>query len=154
MVRRLLTREMLCFLVVGGTGYVVDVLAFNALLDHAPISGWDPSFARVAAMAVAMVVTYLGNRWWTWREQVGGDRRREVVLFVVFNLVGLAISLGVLVVSHDLLGLTSRWADNVAANGVGLALATAFRFWSYRTFVFASPDADDVEPKEPHQLAA
>ena len=52
-----------------------------------------------------------------------------------------------LVLSHDVLGLTSRLDDNISANVIGLGLATAFRFWSYRTFVFgASETPEDAEP--------
>jgi len=86
-----------------------------------------------------MVVTYLGNRLVTWRGRSRGDRRREIGLFVAFNMVGLALSVVTLVISHDLLGLTSRLADNVSANVIGLALGTLFRYWSYRRFVFAAP---------------
>ena len=135
-VRRALTVEVLTFLLVGGAGYVVDVLAFNVLLGLGPFRHWDPTVARTAAVGVAMVVTYLGNRMLTWRDVAGGDRRREVALFVVFNVVGLGISVLCLWLSHDVLGLTSRLDDNVSANVVGLALGTAFRFWSYRRFVF------------------
>ena len=153
--RSLLTREMLCFLLVGGAGYVVDVLVFNLLLDRAPFSRWDPSVARVLAMGVAMVVTYTGNRWWTWRGARRHDRRREVALFVVFNLIGLGISVATLVISHDLMGLASRLADNVSANVIGLGLATAFRFWSYRTYVFGtSAEPVPEEPAGQEQLAA
>ena len=88
-----------------------------------------------------MVVTYLGNSLLTWRGEGDGDRRREVVLFVVFNLIGLGLSVLTLTISHDVLGLTSRLADNISANGVGLALGTLFRYWSYKTFVFAPPGA-------------
>lgn len=130
------SREVLTFLGVGGAGYIVDVATFNALLSWSPLAGRDPSLARVLAVAVAMIVTYAGNRWLTWRSASRGERGREVALFVVFNVVGLGISVLCLVVSHDLLGLTGRWADNISANGVGLALATMFRFWSYRRFVF------------------
>ena len=42
----------------------------------------------------------------------------------------------VVAVSRDLLGLTSPLADNVSANVVGMAIATAFRFWTFRTYVF------------------
>jgi hypothetical protein len=35
-----------------------------------------------------------------------------------------------------MLGLTSALADNVSANGVGLVLGTAFRFWAYRRYAF------------------
>jgi myo-inositol-hexaphosphate 3-phosphohydrolase/putative flippase GtrA len=129
--------QVLTFLVVGGTGYVVDVAAFNLLRSTAALGAWDPSVARILAVAVAMVVTYLGNSLVTWRGVSSGNRRREVGLFVVFNLVGLGISVVTLTISHDLLGLTSRLADNISANVVGLALGTLFRYWSYTTFVFA-----------------
>jgi putative flippase GtrA len=138
--------EVSSFLVVGGLGYVVDVVAFNLLLSVAPLSHWDPSVARTCAMALAMVVTYVGNRWWTWRGPQRHDRRREVALFVLFNLVGLAISVATLVLTHDLMGLTSRLDDNISANVLGLGLATLFRFWAYRTFVFG--DAPSEEPDE------
>ena len=46
------------------------------------------------------------------------------------------IALTCLFISHYALGFTSRLADNIAANGIGLALGTMFRFWSYRRWVF------------------
>jgi putative flippase GtrA len=153
--QRFLSREVLCFLLVGGLGYVVDVAAFNVLLSTRPLSAEDPSVARVLAMGVAMIVTYSGNRWWTWRGVQRHDRRREALLFVLFNLVGLAISVGMLVLTHDVLGLTSRLADNISANVIGLGLATAFRFWSYRAFVFgAPPRTEEVEPGLDEPVAA
>ncbi len=141
---RLLNREVLTFLAVGGAGYIVDVTAFNLLLSIHPFNHWDPSVARLLAVAVAMVVTYLGNATLTWQGQSGKSLRHEVTLFVIFNLIGLGISVLTLVISHDLMGLTSRLADNISANVVGLILGTAFRYWSYRTFVFTK--APDPEP--------
>ena len=134
--RPFLSREVGTFLAVGGTGYVVDVVAFNVLRSIEPFAGWDPAVARAVAVAIAMVVTYVGNRALTWRDEPAGDRRREVALFVLFNIIGFGFSVVALVVSHDLLGLTSRLADNVSANVIGLALGTVFRFVTYRRFVF------------------
>jgi putative flippase GtrA len=155
---RLLARfaspEVLTFLAVGGIGYVVDVVSFNVLRSEPWLGRADPSYARVLAVALAMVVTYFGNRLFTWRGQGRDDRRREVSLFVLFNLVGLGISLASLVVSHHLLGLTSRLADNISANVIGLVLGTLFRYWSYQRFVFtgASPTSHLVVQEDPHDL--
>ena len=139
LVTRLLDRQVLTFLAVGGTGYVVDVSAFNVLRSTTPWSTMDPSVARTLAVVAAMCVTYLGNRTLTWRDRPAGDRRREVALFVLFNVIGLGFSVVTLAVSHDLMGLTSRLADNVSANVVGLALGTAFRYVTYQRFVFRAP---------------
>jgi putative flippase GtrA len=143
---RLGSREVATFLAVGGVGYVVDVTSFNVLRSDSFLSTVDPSYARIVAVALATVVTYLGNRLFTWRDRVGDDRRREIGLFIVFNLIGLGLSVATLVVSHDLMGLTSPLADNISANVVGLALGTLFRYWSYKKFVFgaAAPDAVSV----------
>ena len=137
LVKRFTTPEVLTFLAVGGVGYVVDVGAFNIFRAMPPFSTVDPSVAKTLAVAAAMVVTYLGNRTFTWRNVTGGSRRREVTLFIVFNVIGLGLSVVTLALSHDLLGLTSALSDNISANVIGLALGTAFRYWAYRRYVFA-----------------
>ena len=69
---RLLTREVVTFLAVGGAGYVVDVITFNLLRSSHPFAVLDPSLARTLAVAVAMCVTYAGNRSLTWRHHTSG----------------------------------------------------------------------------------
>lgn len=134
----LLRREVASFLAVGAAGYVVDVVAFNVFRSLPVLGQLDPTVAKVLAVAAAMVVTYLGNRLVTWRGRGRRDGRvREVAVFAALNLAGLGITLVPLVVSHDLLRMTSRLADNVSANVVGLAAGTAFRYWTYRRLVFA-----------------
>lgn len=135
-----LTPEVLSFLSVGGAGYVVDVAAFNEFRGLPVLAALDPSISKILAVVVAMVVTYVGNRLFTWRDASVNSRRREIALFVLFNAIGLSLSVVTLTISHDLLGLTSRLSDNISANVIGLALGTTFRFWTYRKFVFAAPE--------------
>ena len=52
-------------------------------------------------------------------------------------MIGLGLSVLTLAISHDVLGLTSRLADNVSANVVGLALGTAVPLLALQAFVFA-----------------
>lgn len=138
-------REVLAFLAVGGTGYVVDVAAFNLLRSLPVLATTDPAVARTLAVCVAMLVTYVGNRSLTWGDRSrrsGADQRREVGKFALVNLIGFLFSVVTLVVSHDVLGLTSRLADNISANVLGMALGTAFRFLGYRYWVFRSTDVE------------
>ncbi len=137
--RRLLD-ELVRFGIVGSLAFVVDVAVFNALrfegdfwsgpLSHKPIT------AKVLSVCVATAVAYAGNRHWTWRQRARRGVRREIVLFGLLNVVGMLIAVLCLAVSHYLLGFTSALADNISANVVGLVLGTAFRFWSYRRWVF------------------
>jgi putative flippase GtrA len=131
---------MLKFGVVGAIAFVVDVALFNALrfegdvwsgpLSHKPIT------AKVISVGVATLVTYAGNRRWTWGDRPRNGVRREFTLFLLLNGVGALIAVVCLAVSHYLLGFTSALADNISANVIGLVLGTAFRFWSYRRWVF------------------
>ena len=124
---------------VGGVGFTTDVGLFN-LLRFAGDPGLledKPLTAKAISVLVATIVTYFGNRHWTWRDRPRRSLRREGLLFFGFNLVGMAIALACLGVSHYALGLSSPLADNISANGFGLVLGTSFRFWAYRTYVFS-----------------
>ena len=129
-------RELAAFGAVGLLALGTDLGLFN-LLRLGP--GLGPMTSKTLAVVVATTVAYLGNRWWTFRHRGRRRLRHEYALFVVLNVAGLGIALACLGVSHYLLGLTSPLADNVAANVVGLGLGTAFRFWSYRRYVFPEP---------------
>jgi len=136
-----LVRELMKFGVVGSVAFLVDLTVFNLVL-HAT---GKPLTSKVVSVVLATTVAYAGNRSWTFRRRSRSGVRREYVLFFLLNGVGLAIALTCLALSHYVLGFTSRLADNIAANVVGLALGTAFRFWSYRRFVFPAllPEAAD-----------
>jgi putative flippase GtrA len=151
---RHLADEAMKFGVVGAVGYIIDVSLFNYLryggsdggvLHHKPLT------AKAISVAVATVVTYLGNRHWTWRTRERSGAGREVTLFFVLNGIGLLISVGCLAFSHYVLDLQSPLADNISANVVGLVLGMTFRFWSYRTFVFRRADPSTREPAESSQ---
>ena len=65
----------------------------------------------------------------------------------------MAIAVGCLYVSHYVLGFTSLLADNVATNGVGLVLGTAFRFTFYRLWVFRGDPIVEGDPTIEDDLA-
>jgi putative flippase GtrA len=126
-------REALKFGIVGGANTIINYAVFNALALTVFVNGQLK--ANVIATVVATITSYLMNRHWTYRDRPKSAMRREYVLFFLFNATGLAIELGVLGLAKYELGFTGLLALNVAKTG-GVVLATIFRFWSYRTFVF------------------
>ena len=122
---------------VGGIAYLVDVGVMN-LLRFGPgeVLGHKPLTAKIISVVVATLVAWLGNRHWTFATSRRDSRGRELMWFLVVNAGGMAIAVGTLGISHYVLGFTSPLADNIAANGVGLALGTLFRYLCYRHFVF------------------
>ena len=123
---------------------------FNAVLLAMP---HKPLTAKVIATLVSATNAYVLNRHWSFRARTRARVRRELPLFMLFNGGGLALALACLATSHYVLGFESRLADNVAANVVGLALGTAFRFWSYRRFVWTAPVLTGVSAAGPGRLA-
>jgi putative flippase GtrA len=128
------------FGIVGLTGVGVQIVAFNVLRYAGPqnvgVLEAKPITAQVLAIGLATLVTYLGNRHWTYRHRARGPVSRELPVFVLLNGIAIAIGAACLALSHYVLGLTSPLADNLSGNVIGLGLGTLFRFWSYRRFVF------------------
>jgi len=121
------------FAAVGLAAYLTDVAVFNALLVG---GGTTSAWAKVLSSIVGIAVAFLGSRHYTWPERKADSPWREYALFVLFSVLAAGIQLACLLVSHHLLDLRSTLADNVSANVIGMGLATVFRFWTFRTYVF------------------
>lgn len=143
--------QALRFLGVGGVAYVVDTGLFNVLL----LADVESVAAKTVSTAVAIVVSYVGNRWFTFRASSAvatrGEAARQVVSFLAVNVVAGGIGIGCLWASRTLLGFESALADNIAANVVGVGLGMVVRFVLYRAVVFRStrvvaPDAPAPAP--------
>jgi putative flippase GtrA len=136
--RELLWAYALKFGVVGVIGYTLDVGLFNAMridTGRGPLLASSFS-AKAISVSVATLATWLGNRYWTFRDRRRHDFMLELVEFSAIAAVGMAITLGCLFVSRNIIGARSLFADNIAANVVGLVLATGFRFVMYRYWVY------------------
>ncbi|CAN5209404.1 hypothetical protein BH09ACT1_BH09ACT1_02550 [soil metagenome] len=128
------------FGVIGLLCYVVDVGLFNLLRLGVFGSGHffqGPIGAKILSVALATVLSWFGNRYWTFREHRRSDFLVELGEFVVVSVGGLLLQLACLWVSHYALDQRSLLADNVSSNIVGLVISTGFRFLLYRFWVFA-----------------
>ena len=136
---RLIASELGKFGIVGVLAFVVTDAGTNLLHFRA---GQGPLTANVIATIVAMAVSYAGNRYWTFRHRQRTGVRREGILFLLLNGVGLGIQLACLGFATYLLGLHGKLSYNVALVG-GIAAATLFRYWSYKQWVWRRGDPGD-----------
>lgn len=151
----MLLRQATRFLLVGGFATLVDVGLFNLL--HYGLAGWQvlgvslavgPLTAKVLSTLVAGVVAFTGNRQWSFAG-ASGTVHQQALLFVAVNAAALLLALAPLAVARYALGLTGFIALNLAGNVVGLAMATAFRFWGYQRWVFpAQARALELRPAQ------
>ncbi len=129
---RLLIHEGFKFLVVGGIGFIVTLGGADVL--HLGM-GVNKYTAITIATLVATVVTFVGNRYWTFRHRAGAGTTRESVIFFVMNAIGLLIQYACIWIVQDVLGHQGGLWYNIA-NLIGIIIGTLFRFWSYRKWVW------------------
>jgi putative flippase GtrA len=146
--------RLMRFGIVGICGLITDVGVFNLLRfagGHGPLYH-QPLTAKVISTSLAIIVAWLGHRFWTFREKSGGAVHREFLMFLMVSVMGLVISVAPLAVSYYLLGLSGPLADNISANVIGLGLSTAFRYWAMHKFVFneTKPPAPPSEAVRAH----
>ncbi|MCU1546345.1 MAG: GtrA family protein [Homoserinimonas sp.] len=136
---RTLLTQLTRFGLVGAVGFVVDVTVFNMLwltvLAPGTVEG-GPVIAKVISTSLAIAVNWVGNRYWAFEQSSHGHPLREAFQFTLVSIGGMAIGLACLWISRYAIGFDSLLADNIAGNGIGLALGTVFRFWLYRVWVF------------------
>ena len=146
---RLLIHEGFKFMVIGAVGAIVTFGAANALHSIGKYK------AITIATILATAITYLGNRYWTFRHRQGKGTTRDSTMFFVLNGVGLLIYYGCIGLI-DLAGLGHSVAWYNVALVVGTGLGTLFRFWSYRKWIWLAHPAPLAGSHEdlPDDLAA
>ena len=133
---RHLAPEALAFGVIGaGNSAMYLAITYVAL----PVGAVK---ATVVATVITTTLAYLANRYWTYRNHARSALRREYTLFFGFNLVGMIIQSGAVGVAKY--GFALNETDHklvlMATTLLAAGVATIFRFWAYRTFVFRAPE--------------
>ncbi|KOG91721.1 GtrA family protein [Streptomyces varsoviensis] len=140
-----LIREVAKFGAVGGAGVLVNLAVFN-LVRH--VSELPVVRASIVATAVSIIFNYVGFRYFTYRDRDKQGRTKELSLFLLFSAIGLVIENGTLYTATYGFHWDSPLQSNVF-KFLGIGIATLFRFWSYRTWVFkALPAREAVETAE------
>ncbi|MCX4859732.1 GtrA family protein [Streptomyces canus] len=137
---RRIVREVAKFGAVGGAGLLVNLVVFNLVrhLTELPVVR-----ASVIATVVAIVFNYIGFRYFTYRDRDKSGRTKELTLFLLFSVVGLVIENGILYAATYGFGWDSPLQSNIF-KFVGIGIATLFRFWSYRSWVFKTLPAREA----------
>ncbi|MGN5378949.1 hypothetical protein BIV25_24870 [Streptomyces sp. MUSC 14] len=136
-----LVREVAKFGTVGVAGIFVNLAVFNLVRNG---SNLPVVRASIIATVVAIAFNYVGFRYWTYRDREKSGRTKELTLFLFFSAIGLVIENGVLYAATYGMGWDSSLQSNIF-KFVGIGVATLFRFWSYRTWVFRVEPSQEAE---------
>lgn len=142
---RLLWREVAKFGTVGAIAFVVDSAVFWWMM-HGPLEGSNVK-AKLVGGVVGTLVSWLLNRWWTYRHSRQSNVMRELLLFLLMNAIGLGIQAGFVFVAQYGFGVTDTLGLFIWGNIVGMFFGTLFRFFAYRFWVFTAtldpPEKED-----------
>ncbi|MCE7002506.1 GtrA family protein [Kibdelosporangium philippinense] len=144
--------ELLKFIMVGAICWVVDTGVVYTL--KLTVLGEKPLTARVIGVVVATVASYALNREWSFRSRGGRQWHWEATLYLVCSGIGVLVTVLPQAVSLYVLQLrvpfvspvTQAVANFITGQVIGVLLATGFRFWAFRRFVFPEVRTREPEP--------
>ena len=150
--------QMAKFAIVGVLNTLVDFAVFQSLNLTL---GWVYT-AQVIGYTAGIINSYLWNSNWTFREQRTRSLR-EMGLFLLVNIASLGVSLGMIWLLRDVVGISNEWvalwmpqwlAGFIKGDTVCKLIATVFaiavNYLGNRLFVFkkqAVPQQSNEEPQ-------
>lgn len=123
--------EVLRFAIVGTLGFITDATVLTGLVA---VAGWGPYESRPVSFIVAISLTWLLNRLFTFARRAGPNRRREYLRYLAVETVGVVINFAVYAsVLHAEPRLEAYPAVALAA---GSLVAMTFNFIGVRWLAF------------------
>jgi putative flippase GtrA len=113
---------------VGAAATATHVTLFAGLIE---LVGLAPLVANLGAFGVAVLVSFVGHRHWTFRPAAERAASRSLCRFVVVALIGLALNSLTVYLTVDLLGLSYRYALVLMVSVVPLAVFTLSKLWAF-----------------------
>ena len=132
---RQIIHEFAKFGTIGVIGLCITNFGYALLHSN----GVGPVTSTTIATIAATTVAYIGNRYWSFRHRERTSVPREGSIFFVLNGIGLLIQDAAVAFNAYVLHLEHHKVAEFLALNTGIAIATMFRFWSYRRFVWAAP---------------
>jgi putative flippase GtrA len=122
--------QLFHFAVVGGSGYVVNLIVFSLLTQ---VTDVNHLLAAVGAFIVAVTNNFLLNRHWTFRRQGSTEAHAgfQAARFFTVSLVGLGVNLVVL----ELL-ISAAGMPELASQAIAVAVATPVNFIGNKLWTF------------------
>jgi putative flippase GtrA len=104
--------QFIKFNIVGISNTAVDFAVYFLLTN---LAGFNYILAQTCSYTAGIVNSYIWNTIWTFRKE---KRRtaREIILFVVVNLVSYGVSVGVLALCKDVLHIPYELVSKIAAS--------------------------------------
>ncbi|ADG77681.1 GtrA family protein OS=Tsukamurella paurometabola (strain ATCC 8368 / DSM / CCUG 35730 / CIP 100753 / JCM 10117 / KCTC 9821 / NBRC 16120 / NCIMB 702349/ NCTC 13040) OX=521096 GN=Tpau_1048 PE=3 SV=1 [Tsukamurella paurometabola] len=142
--------ELIKFAIVGATTCVFDLAIFYSLVFT--VLDEKPTVAKIFSGVCAVILSYILNREWSFKNRGGRERHHEALLFFVISGIGVLIMAAPIFIANNVFNLratdsktTLIVVDFVLNYIVGNLLQMAFRFWALRRWAFPEDMSDAPE---------
>lgn len=136
--------QVLKFGQIGVMNTVLDLGVFNSLIFATGFDRGTPLvLINFAAFSLAMVNSFLWNKYWVFNDRVG-DQAKELINFIIVSLIAVAVSSAIIWLSTTFIsppgGMTGEQWANIAKS---IAIITSFttNFLGYKFLVFKKASA-------------
>ena len=132
--------QFIKFALVGGLNFLIDLGMLNLLIGATGIaSGFLAVVFKAIAFLTAVISSFIGNKFWTFRALSVEHAGRQFAGFFVVSVVGLAINVTAFSIFNDIIGppgglAPQTWANISAATAVLFVLL--WNFLGYKFLVF------------------
>ncbi|WP_144213116.1 GtrA family protein [Shewanella donghaensis] len=111
--------SLLAFLLVGGCSFIVDISVFLTLSVYAE---WQPMLARVCGFCVGLILTWIGNRLFTFRHRKQLNTLLQLRWVVIIAAISAGVNLSSFYLITQILGKQPLFMLVSVAIGVLLGL--------------------------------
>lgn len=155
--------ELIKFAIVGSTTAVFDLAIFYGLV--LTVLDDKPTVAKIFSGVCAVILSYILNREWSFKNRGGRERHHEALLFFAISGIGVLIMAAPIFIANNFFNLRATDSkstliilDFVLNYIVGNLLQMAFRFWALRRWAFpediSSAPAQESIPADTRDAAA
>ena len=123
-------RTLLAYLFSGGSAALVSLSILYFLTD---ILGWWYLASTVVAFCVAFMVSFLLQKYWTFRDTSKDDGHRQKMLYLFVALANLVLNTGLMYFFVDIVHI---WGEHMIAQILTSAILAIESFFVYRAFIF------------------
>ncbi|HPF73514.1 MAG: GtrA family protein [Rhodanobacteraceae bacterium] len=132
---RLPSRQLVLFSISGGLAFLVDAGVTHLLIHQ---FGVEPFRARIPAIALAVLFTWLFNRYISFRHRRSRNRLAEFGRYLLGNAFGLAANYGAYALVIATVAFTREWP--IFAVAAGSIAGFLINYASAHHFVFRERD--------------
>lgn len=130
--QRLIDWPITRFLVIGAIGFIVDAGVLLVLM----LCGGDAYLSRAISFATAVIITWWGNRTWTFGNHVDRPKTKEFSAYIIVQSCGAGINYGIYALVLSVSGTGPVQA--LIALACGSIAALFFNFHGAKNVVFRS----------------